>query len=530
MWSARARELAPAILVVCALAGAAGCSLLLTVAGAQCATDGDCQRRGGAFAQSVCTADGVCRTLDTEPERGPCTKSSECNGLGSEPSACIGGRCVGLRSADCTTIYGDIRNDEAVLLGLFTPLSNVPQSATTRSNQLIDSLVADFNAEVAKLPAAQGRAAVLVQCDEIANPKRAAAHLIDDLHVRGAIGPRYAASLLDVAQTFISAGVPIVTADNDDPEITAFATSRATFAVKPLRSAWLRAAQATAARAIAVQRGRSGDPIKLALVVQGDRTSQEWANAALPAIEAAAGGAVTRIDFADPVTVGGANSSQITEALSAALPNVVVLVGDPPTTALGNAEYFWPGSERPLYLTLGRNAALVEAAGAKGMATVHGRILALDYVRPASSAAAEEELSSRYSSRWATTLPEGAAWTNDALFLLQYGLHAAAAKVTWDEVDAAAFADALPRVLGPEGIAYPASRGAITSVLSLLATSDGNVALSGLGTSLTFGGGNAPSADLELYCYGTSSRFTSTGVTYDAGTGAEKNGGGFTCP
>ena len=88
--STRRRVAACAGTVLLFLLLPSACSLVLTASGAQCRVDSDCERRGGAFTDSVCAA-GFCRPRTAPvPDAGTVLDGGTDAALGG-PWACLGG-------------------------------------------------------------------------------------------------------------------------------------------------------------------------------------------------------------------------------------------------------------------------------------------------------------------------------------------------------------------------------------------------------------------------------------------------------
>jgi hypothetical protein len=174
----------------------------------QCATDEDCTVRGGDFAGTKCdTARSVCvpGELLVKPA---CLKHSDCpqDSMCSETTRA----CVPVRTAECTEVYGDPREDGAVVLGLLSDVRDTGAGFLffrERSHLLGAELaIKDFqDRSGARLPG--NRRVVLVGCGQ-STPRSTTAHLVE-LGAKAIIGPTYEDRLRAVAETAAPYRVPI---------------------------------------------------------------------------------------------------------------------------------------------------------------------------------------------------------------------------------------------------------------------------------------------------------------------------------
>src|SRR4051812_24680070 len=98
---------------------AAACSLLVHGSGVQCMVDQDCVARGfdSGGQPMVCSKDNVCVGPGVG---GPCATNAECIARsGNAPAICRKDNqtCQPLLSAECSQVYGDPTNDDAIVLG-----------------------------------------------------------------------------------------------------------------------------------------------------------------------------------------------------------------------------------------------------------------------------------------------------------------------------------------------------------------------------------------------------------------------------
>jgi branched-chain amino acid transport system substrate-binding protein len=170
------------------LAGASSlalaCSLIVQTSGVQCMSDQDCVARGfdAGGQPMVCSKDNVC-----VGPGGPCTTNQECitrNGGAAAVCRKDTKTCAPLLSAECTSVYGDPSNDDAIILGGLFTLSGVNQSSGKARMQSIELAIDDFTQTVVGLPGGSNgkpRPLVLVECDDGSDnthAQNAATHLV----------------------------------------------------------------------------------------------------------------------------------------------------------------------------------------------------------------------------------------------------------------------------------------------------------------------------------------------------------------
>jgi len=139
-----------------------------------------------------------------------CKVQSECEGA----AICRKQRCVALESVDCTTITGDYRDENAIVIGsLFAFGGAQAGNSTARQNSAILG-VEEINRS-GGVPqhstSANPRQLVLVSCDASANLLRAGRHLIEELGVPAIIGPNGSQDTLDLSRKLsVQAGTLVI--------------------------------------------------------------------------------------------------------------------------------------------------------------------------------------------------------------------------------------------------------------------------------------------------------------------------------
>jgi branched-chain amino acid transport system substrate-binding protein len=194
---------------------ASSCSILIDDGTNQCAAQADCAPFPGTLCQG-----GLCTT---------CATTNDCVASYGENNICQKDThlCVSLLSPDCTEVFGDYTNDDAIILGAIAPF---PGDDTSTGVALIDAMnlaLADLD-QVNDLPPAPGssgqRPIVVVACSDQSDSdtgQAAAQHLVDDVKVPAIIGPAFSGVTLDVAQNItIPAGVLLFSPSATSTEIT----------------------------------------------------------------------------------------------------------------------------------------------------------------------------------------------------------------------------------------------------------------------------------------------------------------------
>ncbi len=164
-----------------------------------------------------------------EAPLGDCTTNQECSDRLSEDAmgeaggtgtavaaACVKSpipHCVKLLSEDCDSITGDYLNDRAIFLGsLFS--TKGPTAATNLPRQQSAALAIEQINMAGGIPSgstsANPRPLVMVSCDESTDLRRAAKHLVNDLHVPAIVGPNTSQDTLDVSTDVTVPGGTVV--------------------------------------------------------------------------------------------------------------------------------------------------------------------------------------------------------------------------------------------------------------------------------------------------------------------------------
>jgi len=189
------------------------CTAVVSEDPVQCATDGDCERRGPDFKDTTCDPSGLCVPKPGSPSApgpvGECSKSSECKSKGQDFLCNVGAhKCVQMTpEPECSVLYGDPLADGAVIFGL---LSQIGRNDTLYFRQSQHPLAAKlaftefFDKAGARFPG--NRSAALIGCSEHF-PKRVSAYLAN-LGAKAIIGPTAEDSQKAIVETLLPARVP----------------------------------------------------------------------------------------------------------------------------------------------------------------------------------------------------------------------------------------------------------------------------------------------------------------------------------
>lgn len=203
-----------------AVVGGASCTLISGGDTVQCSSDADCDalEPGTVCQESVCVSPdagtgGAPPTTTTTSSTGEggtvdtgCVSNKQCaDDNGQLPFMCRtpGEECASLLSEDCTRVFGDFTDENAIVFGMMAPLTQFDFVALDYfvTSELATSEFEQFLAG-GGLPGGPGGASrpiVVVVCDELEDPQRAARHLVDVVKVPAMSGPGYSEKVLEIA-------------------------------------------------------------------------------------------------------------------------------------------------------------------------------------------------------------------------------------------------------------------------------------------------------------------------------------------
>jgi ABC-type branched-subunit amino acid transport system substrate-binding protein len=213
----RGRGRSPAMLVFAVLALAAILSFAAVRTG-----------RGKADAAPATSA---AATATPAPAAPTCTTSRECVERAGKDHFCRRSdhTCASLVSVDCPRVVGDAANDDAIFVGTLLRMSDKPDAhsslgASPDHQRGIELAFREVSESVVGLPGGAGgrpRPLVLVECNQLVDPVRAASHLTDDVGVPAIIGPATSGVALKVAQNVtIPRGVLLISPSATSPVLT----------------------------------------------------------------------------------------------------------------------------------------------------------------------------------------------------------------------------------------------------------------------------------------------------------------------
>jgi branched-chain amino acid transport system substrate-binding protein len=186
---------------------------------------------------------------------------------------------VQIVSSECTTVVGDYKNDNAVLVGSLAPTTGSDATTGKPIENAIKLAVGDFEKGANGLPPRPGTSArrpiVLVGCDDSNEPVKAAAHLVDDLGVQAVIGAAFSGVTIKVAtDVTIPKGALLVSPSATSVAITSLQDNGLVWRTSPSDTLQASAlallvpqVEATVRQEYSIQ---PATPIKLAIVHKGD--------------------------------------------------------------------------------------------------------------------------------------------------------------------------------------------------------------------------------------------------------------------
>jgi ABC-type branched-subunit amino acid transport system substrate-binding protein len=152
------------------------------------------------------SSDETTTKIDNQDSR--CVRHRDCTQLSTRggdatsdattPSVCVRstGRCAPLVTPECPRIYGDVTNDDAIILGALLGGETALERAAVLAAEEIQS-------RAGGLPPTQAdgavRPLVLLGCDG-GDVLRATRHLVEELHVPAIVGPTTGEAVVDVTQ------------------------------------------------------------------------------------------------------------------------------------------------------------------------------------------------------------------------------------------------------------------------------------------------------------------------------------------
>jgi serine/threonine protein kinase/ABC-type branched-subunit amino acid transport system substrate-binding protein len=419
-----------------------------------------------------------------------------------------------LVSEDCTDVIGDAHAPGAFVFGVIYPRTGqdgdvAKGDVAVHATELALSEIASTVVGLPTAPGGQRRPMAAVVCDSTVNARRAASHLVDDLHLPAVLGALYSADTLNIALgVTIPRGVLMICPFSTSPVLSALADDDLV---------WRTIAPATyEARALAplvsllelrIRHDRhSRAPIRVAMLVNKGTLGLSTAEITTPLLRfngakdvQANRESFLRIDYENPKADYGSIAAHIV----AFQPDIIVSAGldELYRNVLPVVEGSWPReAPRPLYALSGDNveSALFPAFVASSP-SLRGRVFGV-----VSGGLRDRRALDGYVIRYravfanggADLRPELAAAAYDAVYALAY----AAAAVGGDAPTGRDLARGMMRLV-PPGPNVDVGALDLDRAFHLLAGGS-NIDLNGAATALDFDTKTGdPMEDVELLCY-----------------------------
>ncbi len=332
----RARLVLSLIATAGIVAASTSCSLIVDTNADACTADAECTVTGqvcskvadkpSICAPATCSASAPCKAGSScvngacvaGMETG-CTTTAMCAAQG-ENVACRNKKCVHLLSKECTTLYGDYKNDNAVFFGAILPTTGADSSTGKAIENGIQLALDDFNQVAKGLPAAPGSTArrpmVLVGCSDNGDNMTAvtvAKHLVGDVGVVAIIGGAFSGVTIDIATTVtIPANVLLISpsatsvaiSDLDDHDLVWRTSPPDSFQAQAL-TLYMPEIEARVRAELSLM---TSDKINVAILHKGDAYGKGLATAleqklminGLAALDPSNSGNYKRIDYGNP--------------------------------------------------------------------------------------------------------------------------------------------------------------------------------------------------------------------------------------
>lgn len=499
-----------------------------------CETDADCAALG--FASATC--DGETKTCVPGGGSAACETADECEQRnGGKPSICRADTktCAQLTSEDCTEVFGEYKDPNAIVLGFLGPLVGADKSTgePIRNGSKLAFNEIKNNGGLPGLNGGQPRQLAMVYCHDLDAPEndpyRAAKHLVTDVGVPAIIGPAFSGVMINTTkQVTIPAGVLTISGSATSPQITGIDDNDLVWRTCPsdaLQAIPLAALVPPLEEQIrAEQTLMPTDQIRVSMTVKGDAYGTGLADEVTPQLTFNDGKTAVqngdnfkRIDYDDPSTNPMVDYTTVIAEVIAHKPHVVLLFG---TTESANElfdgiEAAWgdiaPPIPRPYYLLPdgGKVAELLEKIGDNEdrRKRVRGTVPGV-----------AGELYDAFKLRYKAFIKEDplayAETGYDAAYLLAYSIVAEKEK----PITGVNIADGLKHMIKGTGIdAGPTDINAAYQALD----SAGEIDYTGASGPLNFdiATGEAK-ADIDIWCVGRNANndavFLSSGQRYDA--------------
>lgn len=203
----------------------ASCSLIVDTNADACTADTDCEVAGQICSKeadkpsicapatcsptSACAAGSICESGACQPLGPGCQSNDQCAAQGEHVICRKDTRkCVNLITAACTTIHGNDKDDNAILIGSILPTTGPDMSAGGPIEDGIILALDEFKQNVNGLPPLPGatgrRPYVLIGCSDNSDDETAIAaakHLTEEVGVPAIIGGAFSGTTIKLATT-----------------------------------------------------------------------------------------------------------------------------------------------------------------------------------------------------------------------------------------------------------------------------------------------------------------------------------------
>lgn len=530
----------PLIAALCLPLLSTACTLIVDRSADQCESDADC----AAFPGTACSKDNVCAPP-------PCNTNADCTPANT---ICVqrDHLCASLLSAECTTIEGDYKNKDALILGSILPTS---QTAGVSIENGIRLAIHDFEQTSNGLPPVPGETAprplVLVGCNDNSDADTAvaaASHLVD-LGLPAIIGAAYSGITIRMAtEVTIPGGVLAISPSATSAALTDLSDNNLVWRTSPsdiyqAQAMDLYLPQVVEPDVRATLSLMPGDKVKVTILNKGDSYGSGLGKAVekdlilngAPALDTSNAGSYVRFDYGDPDDAQN-NPTKYDQAVTQVLddtPHILIILGttEVVTDLLKPIEDGWPSGlpYRPTYVLSDGGVVneLWETVGTDDALRrrVTGTI-------PGTTNILFNAFRSEYNSQFMDgTSPDvfGSAGAYDATYLLAYG----AVSLGAEPITGPALVESLKKMV-PPGATVDVGTDAINGTLMTLANG-GSINFNGASGPLDFDvtTGEAPS-DIQIWCMpkgvdGSAQSAIGSGLYLDAGSNALQGTIGAVC-
>jgi branched-chain amino acid transport system substrate-binding protein len=326
----------------------------------------------------ACTTATDCKDAALTCDAGKCVAiSDKCDAAACEAKGagfvCRADKCVGLLSKECTTVYGDYKNVDAVFFGSVLPTTGGDASTGRPIENALKLALDEFNLTASGLPALPGstkrRPMVLVGCSDDSDNATAviaAKHLAEDVGVVAIVGGAFSGITIDIANTVtIPDGVLLISPSATSVAITDLDDHDLVWRTSPPDSFQAQALSLYLPEIEAQVRADLGlmpsEKIKVAILNKGDAYGSGLAKAlekklvinGKPATDQSNNGSYIRVDYGNPddPTVNPTKYPQTVAQTLAFKPHVTLVFGanEGVTDIFAKIEEQWNGAPMVSY-------------------------------------------------------------------------------------------------------------------------------------------------------------------------------------